>query len=103
MIARISKKLIGENWFAKLEQRENIINERNESGEIKILVNSLFKAKEDGDYETFIKIVAEIFLEEEGNYDYIRKLFESNITKEELIKEVDGENCYCVCKLLDVI
>jgi len=103
MIARISKKLTGENWFAKLEQRENIINERNKSGEINVLVDSLFKAKEDGDYETFIKIVAEIFLEEEGNYDYIRKLFESNVTKEELVKEIDGENCYCVCKLLDVI
>ncbi|MCC3866977.1 hypothetical protein [Terrisporobacter mayombei] len=103
MIARISKKLTGENWFAKAEQRENIIDERNKSGKINILMDSLFKAKEDGDYEEFKHLVAEMFLEEEGNYFYIRKLFESNVSKEDLIKEIDGNNCYSVCVLLDVI
>lgn len=103
MIARISRKLKGDTWFDRLDERQRIIDERNQTGEINVLVDLLFKAKEHGDYEIFNEIVSEIFLEEVGNYFYMRKLFESDFSREDFIREIDGENCCCVCKLLRVI
>lgn len=103
MIARISKKLKGDTWFDRLDERQRIIDERNRTGEINVLVDLLFKAKEHDDYETFNEIISDIFLEEVGNYFYIKRLFESDFSREDFIKEIDGENCCCVCKLLRVI
>lgn len=103
MIVGLNKKLTGENWFAKAELRQNIIDERNKSGEINVWMDRLFKAKENGDYKEFTHLIAEIFLDVEGDFFYIRRLFESDITKEELVKEIDGNNCCSVCILLGVI
>lgn len=103
MIVGLNRKLTGKNWFAKAEQRQNIIDERNKSGEINVWMDRLFKAKEDGDYKKFTHLIAEIFLDIEGDFFYIRKLFESDITKEELVKEIDGNNCCSVCILLGII
>lgn len=103
MIARLSKKLTGENWFVKVEKRQNIIDERNESGEIYNLIDSLFKVKENGDYENFKQLVADIFLEEEGDYFYIRKLFNSDVLKEDFVKEINGKCCCSTCIFLGII
>lgn len=103
MIAKLSKKLSGRNALDKLGQRRSIILDRNMTGEINILVDSLFEAKDNGDYDKFKYLVAEIFLEEEGDYDYIRGLFRSDVSKEDLIREINGNNCCSVCVLLGII
>lgn len=89
MMIKLSEKTNLEGTFLQRgRKRHEIMKKTIVTGEVYNKVDRLFIAKESNDFDAFRDILLdELFLELNGNWWYVKKLFNSNITKQQFLDE----------------
>lgn len=89
MMIKLSEKTNLEGTFLQRgRKRHEIMRSIIITGEVNDIVDRLFIAKESNDFDAFRDILLdELFLELNDNWWYVKRLFNSDITKQQFLDE----------------